>query len=54
MIYNGPMETKLHILTITLKDLMFKSLPTIVKKKESHLMLDLLYTHHSPMKGKQK
>jgi hypothetical protein len=48
------METKLHTLLVALKALVLKTLLAIVKKYEPHLMQDLLYAYHPPMKGKHK
>jgi hypothetical protein len=48
------METKVHTLLATLKNLMLKTLPAIIEKQEPHLMHDLLYVYHSPRKGKHK
>jgi hypothetical protein len=56
MIYGGPtpMETKLHTMLATLKPLMLKTNDAIVKKQESHMMQNLLYVYHPPIKGKHK
>jgi hypothetical protein len=56
MVHSGPtpMETKLNTMLATLKALMLKTHDAIIKKQESHMMQNLLYVYHMPMKGKHK
>jgi hypothetical protein len=48
------METKLHILSIALKVLMFQIPSVITKKQVTHLKQNQLCVYHLPMKEKHK